>query len=201
MDYQINDGYTEIIKLDPKPLFRYINIPDQLQAIGLNLYQIPSELPESLSEELAFVIRSKRFSVLDVCTAVSRFFQAATNYIKNTDDNLPSFNLKQNEVIRMIMNWTEENYGTEITLEQVAKQFHYNKQYFCSKFKRETNVNYWDYLHSVRIYHACSMLRSGMSINQTSEKCGYTSVSYFIQLFKNTMKVTPKQYLLSLQSY
>ena len=201
MDYGIGDGYADIIKLEPKALFKYVDIPEQYRASGLDLYSIPCELPADISQELAEVIHVNSSSILDICTAISRFFREAAKYVPESSNGLPAFNVKQNEAIRKIITWTEENYGTDISLEQVAKQFHYSKHYFCAKFKKETDVSYWDYLHSVRIYHACRMLRSGMTISQVSERCGYTSVSYFIQLFKKMMKVTPKQYLSKFQIY
>ena len=47
-----------------------------------------------------------------------------------------------------------------------------------------------------KIYHACKLLKRGHSLQAVCEDCGFENMSYFIQLFKKIVGITPKQYML-----
>lgn len=96
--------------------------------------------------------------------------------------------------LRELINWTQENFSQKITLDDVAKKFGYSKFYFCSLFKNMTGITYLNYLTSVRIAHARRLLRDGMTVKNVCYECGFNDVSYFVQVFKATFGVTPKQY-------
>lgn len=195
MNYSPCDGYCDIIKLEPQALFSCLDIPRLYALNQLDIVNIPFEMPGNLSDRLARVISNTENNVFDVYSAILDFYKEAAKYVASDSISKDGLNPKENEVIRGIMKWTEENYSKALSLDQIAKQFNYSKNYFCNKFKSVTDVSYWDYLHSVRVYHACGMLKAGVPISQISEQCGYNSVSYFIQLFKKELGVTPSQYL------
>lgn len=59
-----------------------------------------------------------------------------------------------------------------------------------------TGMLYKDYLAKLRIDHAKILLHEGnLSIAEISQTVGYSSVSYFIKLFKNATGFTPAKYM------
>ena len=53
-----------------------------------------------------------------------------------------------------------------------------------------------EYLHSVRIQHACTMLHQGFSsVSDVAFRCGYSDAQYFSKVFKNRMGMSPRGYM------
>ncbi len=95
-----------------------------------------------------------------------------------------------------LIHWTNENFSRKITIEEAAVLTGYSKFHFCSRFKALTGMTYLNYLNSVRLSHACLLLRSGSSVQSVCQSCGFENTSYFIQFFRKKMNMTPYQYAL-----
>lgn len=93
-----------------------------------------------------------------------------------------------------IVGYIENNYNKKITLEMVANEFGYHKNYFCAIFKKTMGIPFAKYMNNVRISHACNFLPY-TSITETCKKCGFSNESYFIKTFKATIGITPSQYV------
>lgn len=96
--------------------------------------------------------------------------------------------------LRELIRWTNEHYARKITLDEVARMTGYSKYHFCSRFKALTGMTYLNYLNSVRVSYACLMLRQGESVQAVCRAAGFENVSYFIQMFKRILHMTPHQY-------
>lgn len=100
-----------------------------------------------------------------------------------------------------VMDWLEARYGEPFRLEALAEDMHMSKAYLSRLFRQETGSSITGYLTARRIRQACSLLQSSeLSVEMIGEKVGLSNVSYFIQLFKRTVGVSPHQYRLKLQS-
>jgi AraC-like DNA-binding protein len=100
--------------------------------------------------------------------------------------------------LRKLIHWTSENYTYRINLEQAAQEIGFSTTYFCSWFKKNTNMTYNLYLNQVRIKQACRYLSAGMSLKEAAYACGFEDISYFIQLFRKVQGCTPKSYVRNL---
>lgn len=109
---------------------------------------------------------------------------------KSTDSPIVEYS----SVPARLVEFVEGNYASKLTLQSAAEHFGFSKQYFCKWFKKETNVTFNDFLNSVRIHHACTCLSGGYSVEETSERCGFSDPSYFTKVFKRFMGTTPKAY-------
>ena len=126
---------------------------------------------------------------LEYCRKVELKEVSKEDVIKN---DLSSHNL------RKIINWTEKNYLNKISIDEVAHIVGYEKHYFCNKFKKLTGISYINYVNNLRIQHACRMLANGNSVSTVCDECGFENLSYFVQLFKKFVGVTPKTYSVKL---
>ena len=93
-----------------------------------------------------------------------------------------------------MIEFVEKNYVDKLSLKQAAEHFGYSKQYFCKWCKRETGIAFNEFLNAVRITHARTLLSGGCSVEQASEKCGFSDPSYFSKVFKKFVGMTPKAY-------
>lgn len=101
-------------------------------------------------------------------------------------------------VIEKAKEYIESNFGSDISLADVADFVFLNPAYFSRYFKQYTGMNFIAYLLEVRMNHAKKLLSEDCSIEEVTKICGYSSVRYFSQSFKKHMGVTPKAYRLNL---
>lgn len=88
-----------------------------------------------------------------------------------------------------------KNYEKKISLNDVAEVLYLNPKYFSNLFKKETGVNFVEYVNSVRLDVARSLLRENKySIGQVAYKVGFTDLRHFSKLFKEHSGVTPKDF-------
>lgn len=114
-----------------------------------------------------------------------------------TIDNIPndciktSYNLNVNKAIKYI----EENYKSQITLDDICKNININKSYFCTIFKEHTGKTFSHYLSHYRVDKSKELLKStDLPITEIAFTVGYNSVNYFNNNFKRLTNMTPAQY-------
>ena len=82
-----------------------------------------------------------------------------------------------------------------LTLEQLAEEGHMNKFYLSHAFKREYGVSPINYMISKRIEESKYLLaETDLSMTQIAQLLGFSSLSYFSQVFRRTQSVTPMEY-------
>jgi len=87
-----------------------------------------------------------------------------------------------------------ERYMEHISLNDAADLVDLNPVYLSVLFKRETGINFKDYVINVRMDKAKELLRQGEPINQVAELVGYQDSKYFSRLFARVVGVNPTQY-------
>ncbi len=89
----------------------------------------------------------------------------------------------------------EEQYQDNLTLATMARQACMSRFYFCKVFKKETGVNFIQYLWRVRVEKAKTLL---MNLNfRTSEvafESGFQSLTHFNRVFRRVERQSPKAY-------
>ncbi len=95
----------------------------------------------------------------------------------------------------------ESSLHKDITLSMVADYLGFSPSY-CSKYiKKKTNQNFLDYVSSIRMREAETLLRtSDMSITDISYNTGFNSIQSFNRIFKKFRGVTPTEYRKSLRN-
>ena len=97
--------------------------------------------------------------------------------------------------IQMICHYIDQNFANDITLVSLAHSMKMNKYYMAHEFKKYMNISPIQYLIDRRIEECQSLLKtSSLSIAEISETVGFSSQSYFSQIFKKTIGMTPLQY-------
>ena len=103
-------------------------------------------------------------------------------------------NEKQN-IIDVIKTYISDNLDKELSLSDLAEITHFNPNYLCELFKKETGENLVKYITFKRIETAKILLGDvTLKCSEIALKVGYNDVNYFNRVFKNQLGLTPKQY-------
>jgi YesN/AraC family two-component response regulator len=107
---------------------------------------------------------------------------------------VPHTKKSENSVVEIIK-YINENYNTKISLDTLVERFYANKYYLCHVFKEETGLSIIDFVNSKRLAEAEKLLRySSDSITEICYKVGFSSINYFLKLFKSAYNLTPKKF-------
>lgn len=98
-------------------------------------------------------------------------------------------------VIRPTLEYMNEHYAENITIEQLAEQLHLSKSYFMWCFKKAVGIGAIEYLTQLRLREARNLLiSSAISISEIAYQCGYGNLSNFNRQFKKLVGCTPNEY-------
>ena len=100
--------------------------------------------------------------------------------------------------LREILTFIHENFATEISLDEIAESISLSKSECCRFFKKHMDMTIFDYILYYKIQRSLPMLSEDQSITDTALSVGFSSASYYTQIFKRYMKCTPLQYKKSL---
>ena len=82
-----------------------------------------------------------------------------------------------------------------LTLEQLADEVHMNKYYLSHAFKREYGVSPINYMISRRVEESKYLLaETDLPMSQISQLLGFSSLSYFSQVFRRSQNESPMEY-------
>lgn len=98
------------------------------------------------------------------------------------------------ETFLQLYSYVLKRYKEKISLNEVAGQFGFTPQSFCSYFKNYMGMPFVKYLNYFRLDKAYNaIISTSESITDISLQVGFDSVSYFNKKFKETYKITPSQ--------
>ena len=101
----------------------------------------------------------------------------------------------KSDVIIEITEYIKKHYTEKIKLSDMAKKYNYSLSYISKKFTEETGMNFSDYLQHIRIEQSCRLLEnSDLRINEIASKVGYDNVKFFNRVFKDVLKLTPREF-------
>jgi two-component system response regulator YesN len=97
--------------------------------------------------------------------------------------------------VRAVLEYIQSHYREDISLQSVAGHFHLNKSYLSQLFKQQTGENFSNYLTRLRIEKAKELLRMpDQNLFSVCEAVGFWNTSYFGQVFKKSVGLTPSDY-------
>jgi len=102
---------------------------------------------------------------------------------------------ESNIIIKLIMEYIEENYMLDISTKTMSKTFGYSAEHFCRKFKEDTGITPMTYLRIYRLERSLAMIQSNeYTIGEVALKCGFYDANYFTRCFKSYYGVPPRYY-------
>ncbi|MGI6065864.1 MAG: response regulator [Bacillota bacterium] len=141
----------------------------------VGVFSFPSELQEGSVDGLT-EIRDQVVRWLDDLVARVR----ASREFRNSN------------LVEKAIQYVDENYHQELSLEDVARQVYLSPCYFSRLFKQVKGLSFSEYLTQVRMEEARRLLlHTDLLVSEIATRVGYRDARYFSQVFKKAEGSTP----------
>ena len=156
------------------------------------IFHIPltGKLQYYLEQLLTFYARPHLYRDWQASTCIDNMLN---HLLIVTSEEIRNKEIPQN--IQYLMQYLESNYTKHITLDYLADFANMDKYYLAKKFKKYTGFSPNDYLISLRINQAKTLLKmTTLPAVKISHEIGIHDTNNFTKLFKKKTGMTPIQY-------
>lgn len=155
---------------------------------------LPTFLRDKDANKLIFTIMERWFSDENRSILIdTAYANALLDKIISLYGVIPIDQAKDNnELAIQFINYVNEHYSEELSLESVAKHFGYSKEYFSKKFKQTLDKNFLSFLNAVRLKKAIELLQdknNKMSFIEICLACGFNNTT---SLYRHLKKANYK---------
>ena len=137
----------------------------------------------------------KNTGYMDVCQAYMEIL--IIRLMRNTDlavQTQPQV-ISGNSQCAAVRRYIDLHFKEPLTLEQLSEEAHINKYYLSHAFKREYGVSPINYMISRRIDESKYLLaETDLSMSQIAQLLGFSSLSYFSQVFRKIHGSSPMEF-------
>ena len=144
------------------------------------IYELSQTMPGDFEMQVHMIL-------LQIWHLLYQHFSAQPNNLQKPKQHL--------QRLRDILLFIENHYTQDISLEDVAKTANICKSECCRFFKKHMGITIFDYILYLRIQNSLPLLKIGDSITSVAAMVGFSSPSYYSQIFKRYMKCTPLEYI------
>ncbi len=144
-----------------------------------------------LFEEMLYEVRNNEYGSDAIC---QKLLDILILKITRTHQlrPVPSTSVRMTKECAQIKEYLDTNYAEHITLDSLTKLTHMNKYYMAHSFTKYTGLSPIQYLNERRLETACRLLKeTDYSVSDISSSTGFSSQSYFTQIFKKRYGMPP----------
>lgn len=151
------------------------------------------ELREQMLEEMLYIVRHAKASPFHLIGHLFLFFDYLTQSARS--EKLVSTNRMSDYYIKEAINYIEQNFQNNITIEDIARVCGINRSYFGKIFKSATGRSPQEFLMGYRMVKATELLKlTSLSIADIGSAVGYENQLHFSRAFKNIYGVSPREW-------
>ena len=99
-----------------------------------------------------------------------------------------------NNLVCNIIEYINKNINNEITIDELANRFYYDKTYIMKRFKKEIGKSIHEYINIIRILNSLDYYKYNNFILNIALKNGFNGIEYYSEIFKKVMGVNPLKY-------
>ena len=99
-----------------------------------------------------------------------------------------------NSLVCDLLEYINKNINDEITIDELANRFYFDKTYIMKRFKREIGKSIHDYINTIRIYNSLDYYKYDNYILSIALKNGFNSIEYYSEIFKKVIGINPLKY-------
>lgn len=130
-----------------------------------------------------------------------KIFDILSNYPEYESLASPGYLLSsqaddQSDRFSKVTEYIMRNFDRDIALPEIASVANMAMTTFCNFFKKHYGLTFVEYLHVVRIGHACKLLseKNQETVIDIAYECGFNNLAHFNRQFKRIKKMTPTEY-------
>lgn len=190
MNYEVVSDIFGHIKRNNDPL-------DIAKRISLELLVSANRAIYELGKDPAMLFdKTDIWSVINRCSDVDELHQLILNtsqlvIMRIFQKQVP----KDKTIVEKAKRIIDEDFGSKLSLEIVAKKIYISPCYLSTVFSRETGMTFKDYLINSRISRAKGLLHDpSAKIYNVAKAVGYSDARYFSDLFRKRVGMTPAEY-------
>ncbi|MFD2328061.1 AraC family transcriptional regulator [Cohnella sp. GCM10020058] len=197
-DYELIDEkelYADLIMLDNNPylhrLADYVYIPvfscpPEIERVNILFHQLLHTM-----ESGYYTGHSLNYLVTLLLIELSEQTLSQLKSQSRTDEAADPAEKK----LMKMLEWIRIHSAENISVQDVAMHFTYNKDYLIRFFKKHMGMSMQEYIHSLKIAKAKNMLyQSSASIKEIAFALGFQDEKYFMKLFKRLQGLTPTEF-------
>jgi AraC-like DNA-binding protein len=158
---------------------------------------IPAQIYDLIQQIASELPASTRRARLSVKTYLRMILIKLLNHYAVYRSHEDVFDMKRRrlERLRPLFNYLDQHFSEPIGLEAAASIVNMSQSHFLHFFKQVTGQSFVNYLNQFRIARAQALLAStDMSIAEVSQEVGFCDQSYFGQVFRKFLHMTPREY-------
>ncbi len=96
---------------------------------------------------------------------------------------------------QQIIHYIKNHFNEKITIDMLAEHLHLSKFYLSHEFKKATGYTICEIINIIRCdYARIQLAHSAESASAIAEMCGFEEYSYFSNVFKRTVGLSPTEY-------
>ena len=169
----------------------------------LRRYDIPLDTPVFYSGTSAIYAYLFEEMINELQTCRTGYEELLTMYLQQILilvqrirlERRPSVNTHIQEEMEYARRYFNEHYNEQINIEEYAESRNMSVSWFQRNFKQIVNCSPMQYLLTIRMNNAASLLEStDYSMAEISTIVGYDNPLYFSRLFKKQNRVSPSEY-------
>lgn len=179
-------------KIQNKYINEIINKQNAYSTLISGLKQWEGELLEHLKITIEIAKKKEYTYELLIKSHLYAIFSLLLRNVKTKEDlNL----MYKSDRLKPAIEYIQANYKQKIYIDELSKMVHMSDGHFCRYFKKIVMKTPIEYLNHIRIIKACELLKNtDKKIIDIAMDVGFNNFSYFINRFKNCMKLTPANY-------
>lgn len=144
-----------------------------------------------IAQLFAQIVRADRAGEIDASTTALSLTATAAKAVQG-----PTGTKRRNALVEEAKslvhdNWQHVGFG----IDSIASTLGVDRSTLSRHFRKETGVTLIQYLISMRIQNAITLLRgSDLSVAEIASRCGYGDAGYFRRVFRQRMGQTPSEF-------
>lgn len=179
------DANISVVLLTNYEEFSYAK---QALSYGVEEYLVKSDIRTKELKELFNKINEKLMKKANLANVTKNLTEI---------DNKPSDiteNKDYSKAVVKALKFIDENYGKNISLNDISNHVFLSSEYFSRLFKEEVGENFVAYLTIYRMKKARDLIRNtSIKISQIAQMVGYPNAGYFSKIYKKYNGVTPEE--------
>ena len=101
---------------------------------------------------------------------------------------------QSNDILRKIISYVNEHYTEKLSLEEVANQVGFSREYFCRFFKKKMGVTFLEYQNEYRLsFIYKDLINTKDPVHVILERHGFNNYKLFRRMFQEHFGCTPKK--------
>lgn len=162
-----------------KPQMKFSDVQNYLSDLGLETGTL-----KKYYNEIPFYEADKIRSISNVATMFVKYI-LLENMLK----------IKNDDAIYRAVCFINENLEKDLSIKTISQNINVSKSVLYNKFHSRFHCTVSEYIKEKRINKSIEFLiKTDLSMEEISQKVGFSSASYYTKIFKKQMRITPVKY-------